>query len=119
MTNDRVATRVRIVISEDDRHSDGPLYHSLLSLAHRMGVAGVTVVRGVEGYGASSRVHSARSLRTSEDLPMGVEAVDGRERLGPFLERAVRLLESTGAGGLVTQEQVRVWGERWPDGAPS
>lgn len=101
------ATLVRIFLGEADRFEGRPLFENLVRLARETGVAGATVLRGVEGYGASAVVHSARLLRLSEDLPLVLEIVDTEERLAPFLERAEAILEAAGCGGLVTFEKVR------------
>lgn len=102
------ATLVRIFLGEADRFEGRPLFETLVQLARETGVAGATVLRGVEGYGKSAVVHSARLLRLSEDLPLVVEIVDSEERLAPFLERAEAILEAAGCGGLVTFEKVRM-----------
>lgn len=102
------ATLLRIFLGESDRYRGRPLFETLVYLAREMDIAGVTVLRGVEGYGASSVIHSARLLRLSEDLPMVIEIVDHKERLDPFLEKVEAILDEAGSGGLVTYEKVRV-----------
>ncbi|RME68540.1 MAG: DUF190 domain-containing protein [Verrucomicrobia bacterium] len=95
---------LRIIVGESDRHEGRPLYEAIVLKARELGLAGATVTRAVMGFGASSRLHTAKILRLSVDLPMVIEIVDRREnldRLLPFLDEAVH-------GGLVTLEDVRV-----------
>jgi len=98
------ATRVRIYLGEADRHDGRPLYHELVMRARRAGIAGVTVVRGIEGYGASSRVRTASLLDLSSDLPVVVEMVDETARIEAFLPDVLAAVR----GGLVTRERVEV-----------
>ena len=95
---------VRVFIGESDRHEGIPLYQWIVRKARSEGLAGATVIRGVEGYGATSRVHTTKILRLSEDLPMIVEIVDRKERVQPFLE----WLDAVVVQGLVTVERVDV-----------
>jgi len=77
---------LRILIGESDRWEGRPLYEALVYKAREMGMAGATVLRGIEGFGASSVVHTARILRLSEDLPMVIEMVDTAENVDRFLD---------------------------------
>lgn len=95
---------LRIFIGEGDRHKGRPLYQAITELAREKGLAGATVLRGVLGYGANSRLHTDRILRLSEDLPMVVEIVDVEEKITEFLP----LLDDLITEGLVTVENVRV-----------
>ncbi len=98
------ACLVRIFIGESDHLNGKPLHEAIVLKAREMGMAGATVVRGIMGFGASSRLHTLKILRLSEDLPIVVEIVDKRERVDlllPFLEEHVR-------EGLVTLEEVEV-----------
>lgn len=88
---------LRIYIGEADRWQGRPLYQALVELCHREGLAGATVVRGVEGFGANSRIHTARILRMSEDLPLIVEVIDRRDRV----EALLPLLDGMLDNGLV------------------
>ena len=95
---------IRIFIGESDRHEGLPLYQWIVRKARSEGLAGATVLRGVEGFGASSRLHTTKILRLSEDLPIVVEIVDREERARAFLE----LLDEVVGQGLVTVEKVDV-----------
>ncbi|TCP62998.1 hypothetical protein EV663_101261 [Rhodovulum bhavnagarense] len=98
------AIALRIFIGEDDRDDGRPLYESIVLKAREMRLAGATVLRGPLGYGHSSRLHSAKVLRLSENLPMVIEIVDSEERIDAFLPELDRLMTS----GLITMEAVRV-----------
>lgn len=95
---------LRIFIGEDDRHEAQPLYHWLVRKAREHGLAGATVLRGLEGYGANSRLHTARILRLSTDLPIVVEIVDTKEKIEAFLP----IVDEAIAEGLATLEKVDV-----------
>ena len=95
---------LRIFVGENDRWQGKPLYEALVLKAREMGLAGATVVRGVEGFGAHSRLHSAKVLRLSEDLPLVIEIVDVEERIRQFLPTCDTMI----AEGLITLEQVEV-----------
>jgi len=95
---------LRIFIGETDKYHGKPLYEQIILKAKALNLAGGTVLRGLMGYGASSRVHSAKLLRLSEDLPVVVEIVDTEENL----EKLIPFLDETVSDGLVTMEQVRV-----------
>jgi len=98
------AERVRVYIGETDKFEGRPLYEVIVEQARRRGLAGATVVRGTLGFGAHSRIHSAKNLRLSEHLPMVVEIVDTPERIAAFLPE----LDSMIGEGLVTREKVHV-----------
>ena len=104
MTLGGEALLVRIYIGESDTHEGKPLYDAIVRLLRARGIRGVSVFRGIEGYGRSSRVHTTRILALSEDLPILVEAVDEAERLRAVLPE----LEPMIGGGLVTLERVEV-----------
>ncbi|MBM4153484.1 MAG: DUF190 domain-containing protein [Lentisphaerae bacterium] len=95
---------LRIFVGESDRHGNRPLHEVIVMEARRRGMAGATVLHGVMGFGASSRIHSAKILRLSEDLPVVVEIVDNPERIEAFLPD----LDAMVGDGLVTLEKVRV-----------
>jgi uncharacterized protein len=102
-------TLVRIFIGESDKIHHQPLSEAIVLAARENGLAGSTVLRGVEGFGAKSRtIHSAKILRLSEDLPIIVEIVDTKENVLTFLPIIDRLLESAGGGAMVTLEKVDV-----------
>ena len=95
---------LRIFIGESDKHNGRPLYEVIVEEARRRGLAGATVLRGTLGFGANSRIHTAKILRLSEDLPMIVEIVDIPERIAEFLPD----LDNMIGEGMVTLEKVRV-----------
>jgi uncharacterized protein len=95
---------LRIFIGEGDRHEGRPLYEWLVLRARAEGVAGATVLRGVMGYGATSRLHTFKIERLSEDLPIVLEFVDTREKLEAFLS----VVDSVVAEGLATLEKAEV-----------
>lgn len=100
----REAELLRIFIGESDKHKGKPLYEVIVQEARKAGLAGATVVRGCLGFGANSRLKSARILRISEDLPMVVEIVDTPDRIEGFLP----LLDELITEGLITLEKMRV-----------
>lgn len=95
---------LRIFVGESDTFHGKPLYEAIVLKARELNLAGATVVRGIMGYGANSRLHTAKILRLSEDLPMVIEIVDTEEKIKlllPFLDENVR-------EGLITLEKVQV-----------
>src|SRR3954468_24201453 len=98
------ALLLRIFIGESDRQEHRPLYEAVVLKAREAGLAGATVLRGPMGYGKSSRLHTAKILRLSMDLPLVIEIVDGEEKIQAFLPT----LDSMMGGGLVTMEKVKV-----------
>ena len=95
---------LRIFIGENDRHEGLPLYEWIVRQARENGLAGATVLRGLEGYGAHSRLHKAKILRLSSDLPLVVEIVDTEEKIQSFLP----LIDDAVSEGLATVERVEV-----------
>jgi PII-like signaling protein len=95
---------LRIVIGESSRHQGTPLYEWIVLKARECGVAGATVVRGMMGYGANSRIKTASILRLSEDLPVIIEMIDTREMLEQFLE----IIDPFIREGLVTFEKMNI-----------
>ncbi len=108
------ALLLRIFVGENDRVDGRPLYEAIVLEARRRHLAGATVLRGPMGFGRSSRLHTAKILRLSEDLPMVIEIVDAEERIRAFLAA----IEPMMTGGLVTLERVEVvrYGGDEPDG---
>jgi len=102
------AKLLRVFIGEADRLEGKPLHERIVIAARQRGLAGATVLRGVESFGASSRLHTAKVLRMSEDLPIVIEIVDDEEKIAEFLPTLDALLEQGGQGGLVTLERVEV-----------
>ena len=109
------AVLLRIFIGESDRWKHQPLYEAIVLKAREMHLAGATVLRGSMGFGKSSRVHTAKILRLSLDLPLVIEIVDTEEKIDAFLPVINQMMK----GGLVTLEKVRVIhyraGEESPD----
>ena len=99
------AMLLRVFIGESDKHQHRPLYEAIVLAARQQGLAGATVIRSPMGYGASSRMHTAKILRLSEDLPLVVEIVDSEERIKAFLPTLETMMTSS---GLVTLEKVQV-----------
>ena len=95
---------LRIFIGESDKHGSKPLYQAIVEMLRSEGLAGATVLRGVEGFGAHSRLHTARILRLSEDLPIVIECVDTGERIDAILPK----LDQMVGEGMVTLERVEV-----------
>jgi PII-like signaling protein len=100
----RDAMLLRIFIGEDDKTRGRPLYEAIVLKAREMHLAGATILRGPMGFGHSSRLHTAKILRLSEDLPIVVEIVDSEEKIAGFLPE----LEEMMGSGLVTLERVQV-----------
>jgi hypothetical protein len=98
------STLLRIFIGESDRSDGKPLYEAIVLKARETGLAGATVLRSPMGFGATSRLHTAKILRLSDDLPIIVEIVDEEAKINAFLP----VLEGMVGGGLVTLEKVRV-----------
>ncbi|MER6068627.1 DUF190 domain-containing protein [Streptomyces sp. NPDC001852] len=98
------ALRLTVYIGEDDTWHHRPLYSEIVHRAHAAGLAGASVFRGVEGFGASSRIHTSRLLSLSEDLPVAVVVVDTEERVRAFLPQLDELVGE----GLVTLEECEV-----------
>jgi uncharacterized protein len=97
------ALLLRIFIGESDRYDGRPLYEAIVLRARELHLAGATVLRGSLGYGRSSRLHTAKILRLSEDLPLVIEIVDSEAKVEAFLPE----LESMMGSGLITLEKVR------------
>src|SRR5437763_9539077 len=95
---------LRIFIGESDRHDGHPLYEAIVLKARELHLAGATVLRGAMGFGKSSRIHTAKILRLSVDLPLVIEIVDSEENINAFLPTPDKMI----AGALVTLAQVRV-----------
>ena len=100
----REAKLLRIFVGESDKYKGRPLYEAIVEDARRRGLAGATVLRGPLGYGASSRIHTAKILRLSEDLPMVIEIVDQEDKINAFLPDLDEMISE----GLVTLEKVEV-----------
>ncbi len=95
---------LRIFIGESDTWHGRPLYEAIVRRLREEGLAGATVFRGIEGFGAHSRLHTARILRLSEDLPLLIEVVDNMGAI----ERVLPILDDMVSEGLVTMENVEI-----------
>jgi len=100
----REAMLLRVFIGESDRWEHKPLYEAIVLKARELHLAGATVLRGPMGFGKSSRLHTAKILRLSVDLPLVIEIVDSEEKIQSFLP----VLDQMVGGGLVTLEKVTV-----------
>ena len=98
------AVLLRIFIGESDRWEHKPLYEAIVLKARELHLAGATVLRGAMGFGKSSRLHTAKILRLSMDLPLVIEMVDSEEKIRAFLPALDQMMK----GGLVTLETVKV-----------
>lgn len=98
------ALLARIYIGEADHRDGHPLYQAIVAFLRERGIAGATVFRGIEGYGANARLHTTRLLRLSEDLPILIEVVDREDRLRAVLPD----LDAMVVDGLITLERVEV-----------
>jgi uncharacterized protein len=98
------ALRLTVFIGETDVWHHRPLYHEIVRRAHEAGLAGASVMRGIEGYGASSRIHTTRILSLSDDLPVAVVVVDAEEKIRAFLPQLDELITE----GLVIIDPVEV-----------
>jgi hypothetical protein len=98
------ALLLRIFIGEDDRFNGSPLHEAIVFKARESHLAGATVLRGPMGFGASSRLHTTKILRLSEDLPLVIELVDSEEKINGFLPTLNEMMTS----GLITLEKVQV-----------
>jgi|SRR2546430_1895886 len=98
------AVLLRIFLGENDRAGHAPLYEAIVLKARELHLGGATVLRGPMGFGHSSRLHTAKILRLSEDLPMVIEIVDSEEKINGFLS----VIDSMMGSRLITLEKVKV-----------
>ena len=98
------ALLLRVFIGEDDKFGGSPLHEVIVLKARELQIAGATVLRGPMGFGASSRLHTTKILRLSEDLPLVIEIVDSEEKIDSFLP----VLDGMMSSGLITLEKVQV-----------
>jgi len=102
------AILLRIFLGENDRCGSRPLYEAIVLKARQLHMAGATVLRGPMGFGRSSRLHTAKLERLSEDLPFIIEIVDSKAKIETFLPVVDEMMRDTGSSGLVTWESVKV-----------
>jgi PII-like signaling protein len=99
------ARRLTIFIGDTDQHHHRPLYTEIVHRAHEHGLAGASVFHGIEGYGASSHIHTSRILSLSDDLPVAIVIVDAEDRIAAFLPQLDGLIDE----GLVIIDDVEVY----------
>jgi len=102
------AKLLRIFVGESDLINHAPVYEKIVMAARKAGLAGATVTRGISGFGASSRIHTTKLLRLSEDLPLVVEIVDSEEKIEQFIPVLNGIFEEANSGGLITMEKVNI-----------
>jgi PII-like signaling protein len=117
MRIDGPALLVRIYVGESDHRDGKPLYQAIVEFLRERGLAGATVLRGIEGFGANARLHTTRLLRLSEDLPLLIEVVDQEDRIRAILPE----LDEMVGDGLITLERIEVVAYRGtgPGGPPA
>ncbi len=108
MENNPNAKLLRIFIGENDKLGQQPLYEAIVFEARKQGLSGATVSRGIMGFGANSRIHTAKLFEISSDLPLVIEIVDTEEKIREFTVTVEHLFEQTKSGGLITIEKAEV-----------
>jgi uncharacterized protein len=99
---------LRIFIGESDKSGPISVYEEIVLAARKAGLAGATVFKGIMGYGGSSRIHTSKILRLSEDLPLIIEIVDEQEKINDFLPALNKIFEDANCGGLITLEKAEI-----------
>lgn len=102
------AKLLRIFIGDSDRIGNVPVYEKIVLEAKNMGLAGATVFKGFMGFGQSSRLHTAKILRLSEDLPILIEIIDTEEKINSFITILDQIFEEAKCGGIVTMEKAEI-----------
>jgi len=113
MNIDNTGKRLTILVGESDRHGHHSLVSEIVKRVHSAGLAGATVFRGVEGYGATNRLHTTHLLSLSDDLPMAIVIIDTEERMRAFLPT----LDDVVGNGVMTLEDVQILSADTSDGA--
>lgn len=108
MENNGNAKLLRIFIGESDKAGHQPLYEAIVFEAKKQSLSGATVTRGIMGFGANSKVHTAKLFEISADLPLVIEIVDTEEKIREFVKTVEQLFEQTKSGGLITLEKAEV-----------
>jgi hypothetical protein len=104
----RDAKLLRIFIGDSDKINHIPVYEEIVLSAKKTGLAGATVFKGVMGFGSTSRIHTAKILRLSEDMPLIIEIVDQIEKIEIFIPVLEKIFEEANCGGLITIERAEV-----------
>ncbi|MHB9041022.1 MAG: DUF190 domain-containing protein [Melioribacteraceae bacterium] len=102
------AKLLRIFLGEADKISHLPVYEKIVTEARKQNLAGATVYKGVMGFGGNSRIHSAKILRLSEDLPLVIEIVDELKKIEEFIPTVEKIFEEANCGGLITVEKAEI-----------
>ncbi len=102
------AKLLRIFVGESDKVGQQPLYEAIVFEAKKQSLSGATVTRGIMGFGANSKVHTAKLFEISSDLPLVIEIVDTEEKIREFTKKVEQLFEQTKSGGLITIEKAEV-----------
>ncbi len=108
MQTNSEAKLLRIFIGESDRINGKPVYETLVLKAREAGLAGATVIKGIMGFGANSKIHTSKLLTLSEDLPLIIEIVDTLEKIESFIPTINNIFENANIGGLVTIENAQI-----------
>ena len=108
MQTDSEASLLRIFIGESDRIYGKPLYEVIVLKAREAGLAGATVLKGIMGFGANSKIHTSKLLTLSEDLPLIIEIVDTLEKIENFIPIINDIFETVNNGGLMTIDKAQV-----------
>ena len=102
------AKLLRIFIGESDKHGQQPLFETIVFAAKEHGLSGATVTRGIMGFGANSKIHTAKLFEISSDLPLVIEIVDKEDKIMAFAKIVEDLFQKTRSGGLITIEKAQV-----------
>lgn len=108
MVNNPDAKLIRIFLGESDQYEQKPLYETIVFEAKKQGLSGATVTRGIMGFGANSKIHTAKLFDISSDLPVVIEIVDSLEKINLFVKTVEQFFEESKAGGLITIEKTEV-----------
>lgn len=108
MENNPSAKLLRIFLGESDKYQQQPLYETIVFEAKKQSLSGATVTRGIMGFGANSRIHTAKLFDISNDLPVVVEIVDTEEKITKFIKTVEEFFEESKSGGLITVEKAEV-----------
>jgi hypothetical protein len=102
------AKLLRIFVGESDLINHLPVYEKIVLEARKAGLAGATVMKGIMGFGASSRIHTTKLLRLSEDLPLVIEIADEEKKIEQFIPVLNEIFEEANSGGMITMEKVNI-----------